>query len=745
MRHITAVLVIFTLVLRAADTTPALRGYSPAAAASEVQWEKKFQAIPQQDRLRENMRRLSARPHHLGSPYDKDNAEWILAQLKSWGLDAKIETFDTLFPTPLERSLELLEPVGYKAKLEEPTLPEDPTSGQKSEQLPTYNAYSIDGDVTGPVVYVNYGTPADYEQLQRMGVSVSGAIVLARYGESWRGIKPKLAAEHGAVGCLIYSDPHDDGYVRGDAFPKGPMRPPFGAQRGSVMDMPIYPGDPQTPGVGATPDAKKIPLSEVTTLTKIPVMPISYEDAEPFLKNLHGDVVPEAWRGNLPLTYHVGPGPAKAHLHLKFNWDRKPLYDVIARIPGSTYPDEWVIRGNHHDGWVNGAADPVAGVSPELEEARGLAELLKQGWKPARTIVYCFWDGEEPGLLGSTEWAETHAAELKRHAAAYINSDGNQRGFFRAEGSHSLENFVNGVMKDFEDPETKMSVWKRARLAAISRATAERRGEIRSRADLRIAALGSGSDYTVFLDHLGVASLNLAYGGEDEGGGQYHSIYDDFYYYTHFMDTDFAYGRMLAETAGTTMMRLADAPVLPFQFTGLAETIHTYITEIKKLATDQRAEIKERNAEIEDGTFRALLDPKKKMVAPSKEPVPPYVNFAPLDNAADELTRAAEDYEKALLAAGDRAPASVNAKLIRSERLLTNAEGLPNRPWFEHLIYAPGFYTGYGVKTIPGVREAIEQKRPAEIEQQMVRAAKALEDEADLLDAAAQELASGAH
>jgi N-acetylated-alpha-linked acidic dipeptidase len=745
MRHITAVLVIFTLVLRAADTTPALRGYSPAAAASEVQWEKKFQAIPQQDRLRENMRRLSARPHHLGSPYDKDNAEWILAQLKSWGLDAKIETFDTLFPTPLERSLELLEPVGYKAKLEEPTLPEDPTSGQKSEQLPTYNAYSIDGDVTGSVVYVNYGTPADYEQLQRMGVSVSGAIVLARYGESWRGIKPKLAAEHGAVGCLIYSDPHDDGYVRGDAFPKGPMRPPFGAQRGSVMDMPIYPGDPQTPGVGATPDAKKIPLSEVTTLTKIPVMPISYEDAEPFLKNLHGDVVPEAWRGNLPLTYHVGPGPAKAHLHLKFNWDRKPLYDVIARIPGSTYPDEWVIRGNHHDGWVNGAADPVAGVSPELEEARGLAELLKQGWKPARTIVYCFWDGEEPGLLGSTEWAETHAAELKRHAAAYINSDGNQRGFFRAEGSHSLENFVNGVMKDFEDPETKMSVWKRARLAAISRATAERRGEIRSRADLRIAALGSGSDYTVFLDHLGVASLNLAYGGEDEGGGQYHSIYDDFYYYTHFMDTDFAYGRMLAETAGTTMMRLADAPVLPFQFTGLAETIHTYITEIKKLATDQRAEIKERNAEIEDGTFRALLDPKKKMVAPSKEPVPPYVNFAPLDNAADELTRAAEDYEKALLAAGDRAPASVNAKLIRSERLLTNAEGLPNRPWFEHLIYAPGFYTGYGVKTIPGVREAIEQKRPAEIEQQMVRAAKALEDEADLLDAAAQELASGAH
>jgi N-acetylated-alpha-linked acidic dipeptidase len=742
MRQITASMILITLALQAADTAGALRGYSQRAAASEIEWEKKFRALPQPDRLREYMRRLSARPHHIGSPYDKDNAEWILSQLKSWGLDAKIEVFDTLFPTPLERSLELLEPATYKAKLEEPSLPQDPTSGQKSEQLPTYNAYSIDGDVIGPIVYVNYGTPADYERLQRMGVSVSGAIVLARYGESWRGIKPKLAAEHGAIACLIYSDPHDDGYLRGDKFPKGPMRPPFGAQRGSVMDLPVYPGDPQTPGVGATPDAKKIPLNEVTTLSKIPVMPISYEDAEPFLQNLGGDVAPAAWRGNLPLTYHVGPGPAKAHLHLKFSWDRKPLYNVIARIPGSRYPDEWVIRGNHHDAWVNGAGDPVSGASAELEEARALAELRKQGWKPERTIIYCFWDGEEPGLLGSTEWAETHAVELKQHAVAYINSDGNGRGLFRAEGSHSLENFVNSVMKDIDDPETKMTVWKRRRLTDISRAAADKRGEIRSRPDLRMAALGSGSDYTVFIDHLGIASLNVAYGGEDEGGGQYHSIYDDFYYYTHFMDTDFAYGRMLAETAGTMMMRLADAEVLPFQFTGLADTIHTYITELKKLATDQRAEIKERNAEIEDGTFAALTNPKQKMVPPAKEPVPPYVNFAPLDNAADELSRAAEGYETALLASEDRAPASLNAKLIQSERLLTSEEGLPNRPWFEHLIYAPGFYTGYGVKTIPGVREAIEQKRPAEVEEQMVRVAKALKSEADLLDAATQELAA---
>ena len=743
MRPIFAVLLLVTVGLQAADPTPSLRGYPPQSAASEIQWEKKFRDIPDPARMRENMRRLTARPHHVGSPYDKDNAEWILGNLKSWGLDAKIETFDTLFPTPLERSLDLIEPVKYKAKLEEPALPEDPTSNQKSEQLPSYNAYSMDGDVTGNVIYVNYGAPADYEELERHGISVSGAIVLVRYGQTWRGIKPKLAAEHGAIGCLIYSDPRDDGFYRSEAYPKGPMRPPFGVQRGSVMDMPVQPGDPQTPGVGATPNATKIPLSQVTTLTKIPVMPISYEDAEPLLKNLSGDVVPEAWRGGLPFTYHIGPGPAKAHLHLKFNWDRKPLYNVVMRIPGSKYPDEWVIRGNHHDGWVNGAADPVAGASPEMEEARALGELLKQGWKPERTIIYCFWDGEEPGLLGSTEWVETHDAELRQHAVAYINSDGNGRGFFNSEGSHSLENFVNGVIKDIQDPEANMTVWRRQRLADISRAPAERRGEIRGRADTRIGALGSGSDYSPFIDHLGVASVNIGYGGEDQGSGQYHSIYDDFYYYTHFSDTDFVYGRALAQTGGTMVMRLADAEVLPFQFTGFAETVHTYITEVKRLATEQRAQIKERNAELEDGTYVALADPKKKIVPPSREPLPPYVNFAPLDEAADELTRAAEGYERALSAAGDKAPASVNAKLIQSERLLTDKAGLPNRPWFEHLIYAPGYYTGYGVKTIPGVREAIEQKRPLEVEQQMLRVSKALQNEADLLDAAAKELAAG--
>src|SRR3954453_22469122 len=494
----------------AADTGP-LRGYSNESARLQRDWETKFRAIPDPANLRSYMQRLSARPHHVGSAYDKENAEWILAKFKEWGLDAKIETFDVLFPTPKERALEMVAPTRYTAKLAEPTQPGDPTSSQHQEQLPTYNAYSIDGDVTAPLVYVNFGIPEDYEMLERMGISVKGAIVIARYGGSWRGIKPKVAAEHGALGCLIYSDPHEDGYNRGDVFPKGPYRNADGVQRGSVMDMPVYPGDPLTPGVGATRDAKRLDRKDAITLTKIPVMPISYGDAQPLLAALEGPVAPAAWRGSLPITYHLGPGAAKVHLKLAFNWDLKPLYNVIVRIPGSAYPDEWIIRGNHHDAWVNGADDPVSGANALMEEARAFATLLRQGWKPKRTIVYCVWDGEEPGLLGSTEWAEAHAEELHRNAAVYINSDSNGRGYLGMEGSHTLEKFVNGVARDIEDPETKLTVWRRLQASRIDNGPAADRGEVRSRPDLRIGALGSGSDYTAILDHLGVASLNMGF------------------------------------------------------------------------------------------------------------------------------------------------------------------------------------------------------------------------------------------
>jgi N-acetylated-alpha-linked acidic dipeptidase len=720
---------------------PFLLAFLCLGLAADSPWEDKFRAIPDPANLREYMQRMSAHPHHVGSPYDKDNAEWLVAKLKGWGLDAKIENFDVLFPTPKERMVEMTEPMKFTAKLEEPPVAVDPTSNQKSEQLPVYHAYSIDGEVTAPLVYVNYGIPADYEELARMGVSVNGAIVIARYGASWRGIKPKVAAEHGAVACIVYSDPRDDGYFVNDVFPEGPDRPRDGAQRGSVMDMPLYPGDPLTPGVGAVPGAKRLALSEAKTLTKIPVLPMSYGDAQPLLAALKGPLAPVAWRGALPITYHVGPGPAKVHMKLKFNWDTKRLYDVIVRIPGSEFPDEWVIRGNHHDGWVNGAEDPLSGAVAELEEMRAFSELLKQGWKPKRTIIYAFWDGEEPGLLGSTEWAETHADDLQKHAVVYINSDGNGRGFLNSQGSHTLEHFMNGVMKDIQDPETKLSVWKRAQLAGLSRGSMEHKRELRSRPDMRIGALGSGSDYTAFIDHLGVASLNLGYGGEGGGGGVYHSIYDDFYWYTHFADTDFVYGRALAQTAGTAVMRLASDDLLPFQFSDFADTVRTYVDELKRLDADQRTQTEELNREIDEGVFKAAADPRKVSVAPSKNPVPPHLNFAPLENGLDALTRSARRYDEARqkASAGGNVQA-VNAKLIESERRLTDSAGLPGRPWFRHMIYAPGFYTGYGVKTIPGVREAIEQKRWQEADEQIQRVGSVLTREADLLDEAAAAL-----
>jgi N-acetylated-alpha-linked acidic dipeptidase len=733
-----------------ADEQP-LAGYSVESSRAERQWEEKMRAIPDPDKIRGYMQRLSARPHHVGSPYDKDNAEWILAQFKSFGLDAHIESFDVLFPTPKERVVELVDGgPHFTAKLQEPVVKEDPTSGQTAEQLPTYNAYSIDGDVTAPLVYVNFGVPDDYEKLERMGVSVKGAIVIARYYGSWRGIKPKVAAEHGAIGCLIFSDPHEDGYYQGDTFPAGPYRPPDGVQRGSVADMPLYSGDPLTPGVGATKDAKRLDVKDAETITKIPVLPISYADAQPLLASLKGPMAPPAWRGALGISYHIGPGPGKVHLKVKSDWmPLKPLYDVIAKIPGSVYPDEWVIRGNHHDGWVNGAEDPLSGQSAMLEEARAMGELLKQGWKPNRTLIYCAWDGEEPGLLGSTEWVETHADELDKHAVAYINSDGNGRGYFGLVGSHTLEKFMNDIARDIQDPETKLSAWKRDELRELETAAPDKKQEIRQRADLHLGALGSGSDYTPFLQHIGIASVNIGFGGED-GGGIYHSIYDDFYWYTHFSDTTFVYGRALAQAGGSAMMRLADANLLPFDFGDFAETVQTYVRELKDLSKHMQDEVRERNREIDEGVFTATADPKKTYVPPRKEEVPPYQNFAPLENAADAVTRSAAEYKKAYEHASANGGAAlaaasldeVNRLLIESERKLITPEGLPHRKWYRHQLYAPGFYTGYAAKTIPAVRESIEQKDWKLADESIVVVAHCLQDEAQLISDAAAKLAA---
>jgi len=737
--------------MKTATLAIALTLVTATMLAQSPSWDEKFRALPQAANIRNNMQRLAARPHHVGSPYAKDNADWMLAQFKAWGWDASIEQFDVLFPTPKERRLELVEPTKFTAKLDEPVVSVDPTTGQKTEQLPSYNAYSIDGEVTAPLVYANYGRVEDYEQLERMGVSARGAIVIVRYGGIFRGVKSKIAAEHGAVGCLIYSDPKDDGYFGGAVFPNGPMRPSDGVQRGSVEDLASGSGDPLTPGIGAVPGAKRLPLSDAAYLTKIPTLPISYGDAQPLLSALGGLMAPFDWRGALPIPYHVGSGgatpatPAKVHLKVAFNWDTKPLYDVIAKIPGSTFPDEWIIRGNHHDGWVNGAQDPISGMAPELEEARALGELRKQGWQPKRTIIYASWDGEEPGLLGSTEWVETHEAELRQHAVAYINSDGNGRGFLNMSGSHTLERFLNGVARDIKDPESGLSALKRRQALAIARGTPDDRREARERGDFRIAALGSGSDYTPFLQHAGIASINVGFGDEDQDG-IYHSIYDDFYFYTKYLDTDFAYGRALAQTAGTAVIRLADADIVPMEFTNLADTVQKYGRELKELLAKKQEETRERNRQIGDGVFAAMRDPRNPVPMPKIEAVPPAINFAPYDNAATALSDAARRYDKALVATkgkpatGQSALVALNSRLRQAEIQLIDNDGLFRRPWYRHLIYAPGFYTGYGVKTVPGVREGIEDGRYADAEKEVTRVAAALTRLTSLIDSASADL-----
>jgi len=719
-----------TVAPPAVVATAALLGFSPAHAAEERALEARFDAALRREELAPWLKRLSARPHHLGSPYDKENAEFIAGLYRSWGYDTRIEEFRVLYATPKERRLEMLAPRAFTASLMEPPIPQDATSGQTSEQLPPFNVYSIDGDVTGDLVYVNYGVPKDYEELERRGIDVKGKIVISRYGGSWRGIKPKVAAEHGAIGCLIYSDPHEDGYFQGDVYPQGGYRNEHSVQRGSVADMPLYSGDPLTPGVGAPAEARSFDLKDAKTLTKIPVLPISYADAEPLLHALAGPMAPAAWRGALPLPYHLGPGPARVHLRLAFDWKLVPAYDVIARLPGAEHPDEWIIRGNHHDAWVNGAADPLSGQVALLEEAHAVSALVKSGWRPKRTIIYTAWDGEEPGLLGSTEWAETHAAELREKAVLYVNSDSNSRGFLRAGGSHTLEVLMGQVARDVVDPERHLSVAARLRAAELVDGTPESRREAKG-GELRIGALGSGSDYTPFLQHLGIASLDLGYGGEGHYG-QYHSIYDSYDHYMRFMDPTMQYGITLAQTAGRVVLRVASADVLPLDFEHFSATVGRYVKEVEELADKMREETEDHNRAIDDHLFEAAADPTETWVTPRRLDPVPHLNFAPLENARDRLAKSAHAYQAALDRAGPgagglgpEARRGLDLVLLRAERALTGP-GLPRRPWYVHQIYAPGFYTGYGVKTLPGVREAIEERKWRELDDQVAATAKAI-------------------
>jgi len=717
-----------------AGATDSITGFPGAGLAKQRATEAKFDSHLKRENLRAWMQRLSARPHHLGSAYGKENAELIASLFRSWGYDTKIETYRVLFPTPRIRVLEMTAPQQYTAGLAEPPLAEDGTSSQSSEQLPLYNAYSADGDVSGDLVYVNYGVPRDYEELAKNGVDVRGKIVIARYGGSWRGIKPKVAAEQGAIGCIIYSDPRDDGYYQGDVYPKGAYRNDHGGQRGSVADMPVYAGDPLTPGVAATENARRLDRSAATTLTKIPVLPISHRDALPLLRALGGPVAPPDWRGALPITYHFGPGPARVHLKLEFNWDLVPAHNVIATLRGTDRSDQWIIRGNHHDAWVNGADDPISGLVAMMEEARAIAELAKTGWKPRRTIIYCAWDGEEQGLLGSTEWVEDHLEELRRHGAVYINSDSNGRGFLGAGGSHTLERFVTEVARDVQDPQRSVSVLERLRARQVVLASSEEdRKAARDRQLIKLDALGSGSDFTPFLQHAGVAALNIGYGGED-GGGSYHSIYDSFEHYVRFGDPKFDYGIAQAKTTGRMVLRLANAEALPFQFTRLAETLSGYLSELVKLTDETRVRVDEKNRQLAEKTMEIAADPALPFVAPAPDPPVPHLEFAPLRNAVARLTESAKAFDRASSLAG--ASAELDHALMRMEQALTRSEGLPGRPWYRHYVYAPGLYTGYGVKTLPSVREAIELKRWDDANREIVITAKALQSYAAQLERA---------
>lgn len=746
-RTATSILPLLVLALNgwtagAATNTLPIFGFSAERAIKEHALEAQFDAGVSKENQRSWMQTITQRPHHLGSPYGAEMAEFMAAKFRSWGYETEIEQFEVLFPTPKVRVLELTSPSQFTAKLEEPALPEDATSGLKAEQLPVYHAYSVDGDVTGELVYVNYGVPKDYEILAERGVDVKGKIVLARYGGSWRGIKPKVAAEHGAIGCLVYSDPKDDGYAQGDTYPKGAWRNEAGAQRGSVADIPLFPGDPLTPGVGATKDAKRLSLKEAPTLTKIPVMPISYGDALPLLRALAGSVAPDEWRGALPITYHIGPGPATVHLKLEFDWKTVPARDVIARLPGSERPEEWIVRGNHHDAWVFGAEDPISGAVALLEEARGISELVKAGWRPKRTIVFALWDGEEPGLLGSTEWTETHATLLKQKAAVYLNTDGNGRGFLSAGGSQTLERFVNEIARDVTDPERNVSVAERLKASRLAHGNAAERKEVRSRAGFRVEALGSGSDFSPFLQHLGIASLNLGYGGEG-GGGSYHSIYDSFSHFSRFIDPGYEYGVVLTKTAGRAVMRLADADVLPFEFTGFTEAIETYVKEVIALADELREETREQHRLLADKTLELAADPQKPFFAPARKTEVPFLNFAPLQNALAKLQGSSTEFTREvreMKAEGRELPQTkqveLDAAFMKMESLLTRPEGLPRRSWYQHFIYAPGFYTGYGVKTLPGVREALEQRDWEEVARQITAVSQVLNQYAEEIDRA---------
>ena len=691
------------------------------------------------------MKHMSSKPHHVGSPWSKQNAEYAANKFKEWGFESAVETFEVLVPFPKVRKLSMVAPNKVELKLYEPAVEGDKSSEMTKDVLPGYNAFSADGNVTAELVFVNYGLNEDYEELKRMGIDVKGKIVIAKYGRSFRGIKPKIAHENGAIGCIMYSDPKDDGYVVGDVYPVGPYRNEYGIQRGSVLDMPARPGDALTPGYAATKDAERLSIDDAPTIMKIPVMPISYADALPLLKAIKGPVVPDSWKGGLPITYHIGPGPAKVNLHLEFDWSLRTAYNPVGRMIGSVYPDEWIMRGNHHDGWGHGASDPISGMVSLMEEARAIGELTKTGWRPKRTLIYAGWDAEEPGLLGSTEWVEHNLKDIKENMVVYINTDGTGAGYLSMGGSHSLEKFVNEVIRDVKDPVHDVSLDSRLRSRMRVRefnVGASELNEESERTDLRIYAMGAGSDYTAFLHHAGVPALNMAFGGES-GGGAYHSLYDTYEYYKRFSDGDFIYGTTLSKVNGRLVLRLSEADILPFRFVNMVENIGKFIEENKKLSLTVEQSTKLRNKLLDNNDFVISRNPNKTYLQPERLGQVPEFDFKPLDDAFARLSSSAWKYEEVLLkfkkgSLSAEKKSEINALLRKVDQAFTNSNGLPRREWFRNMLYAPGYYTGYGVKTLPGIREGLEERKWDEVRLYINEVAKALDRASNNINSASR-------
>lgn len=707
---------------RPADGARPLDGFTREGAIAQRRLEEEFRAVPMASSAREHLRRLTAEPHVAGTKEDYETAIYVRDHMRSYGLAAELKEYEVLLPYPKQPGI--VEIVGNRRErltVKEAVVPEDPTSSSP-KIIPLFNGYSPSGDVTAPLVYVNYGLPPDYEALKKLGVDVKGKIVLARYGNSFRGVKAKVAEENGVIGLIIYSDPSDDGYMQGDVYPKGPWRPESSAQRGSVQYLFQYPGDPLTPGKPSIPGVARLKIQEATDLTRIPVQPISYGDARRLLEPMRGPVRPKGFQGGLPFAYHVGgTDDLRVHLKTEMDYQIRKIWNVVARIEGNEERDRWVIMGNHRDAWTFGAVDPNSGSTAMLEAARGFGRLLKNGWKPRRTIVLCSWDGEEYGLIGSTEWAEEYADELREKAVAYLNMDAAVSGAnFGASSVPSLWKLIRAATRDIRDPKTGKSVYQqwqdrsRESLPEPELTDAQTGSDVNI-AEARIGALGSGSDYTPFLQHLGVPSLDMGFGGDY---GVYHSAYDSFYWMTRFGDPTFAYHVAAAQLWGTVAMRLADADGLPFDYVDYGAQINEFFTESLKMARRRNLSA----AFDEKGISEAIEDFSREAGRVEKSRQETVLEVERTRVEANDRYRGSEARLK-----------RINDALLATERALTDVRGLRGRPWYRHQIYAPGFYTGYAAQPLPDFRQALEDRSTANAKEALDRIVAAIKRATEVL------------